>query len=136
MWSRIGFSGLEGRKSVAHAPRVAPLFVVNALCGRVAQIDLKAVDRARSRGLLARVQVQIKIVLVVERGLEARGYVLHFCIRRLGESRDYRRPRRYLVLRFGITHTYSGGREVIPLLSKEGSRAAAGWSVQSREASL
>jgi hypothetical protein len=28
------------------------------------------------------------------------------------------------------------GKELIPLLSKEGSRAAAGWSVQSREASL
>ena len=30
----------------------------------------------RSRGLSGRVQIQIKIVLVVERGLEARGYVL------------------------------------------------------------
>jgi hypothetical protein len=39
-------------------------------------------NRARSRGLLARVQIQIRIVLVVEHGLEARGYVLHFCIRR------------------------------------------------------
>jgi hypothetical protein len=49
--------------------------------GAVAQIDLKAsLDRARSRGLLARVQIQIKIVLVVERGLEARGYVFDFCI--------------------------------------------------------
>jgi hypothetical protein len=28
----------------------------------------------RSRGLPARVQIQTKIVLVVERGLEARGY--------------------------------------------------------------
>src|SRR5215470_4232894 len=33
-------------------------------------------NRARSRGLLARVQIQTKIVLVVERGLKARGYVL------------------------------------------------------------
>ena len=31
--------------------------------------------QARSRGLLARVQLQTKIVLVFERGLEARGYV-------------------------------------------------------------
>ena len=33
--------------------------------------------RARSRGLLARVQIQTKFVLVVERGLKARGYVLN-----------------------------------------------------------
>ena len=34
-------------------------------------------SRARSRGLSARVQIQTKFVLVVERGLEARGYVLN-----------------------------------------------------------
>jgi hypothetical protein len=33
-----------------------------------------SVDSFRSRGLPARVQIQTKIVLVVERGLEARGY--------------------------------------------------------------
>jgi hypothetical protein len=56
--------------------------------GAVAQIDLRAsVDRARSRGLLARVQFQTKnSFLVVERGLEARGYALHFCIRRLSNT--------------------------------------------------
>jgi hypothetical protein len=34
-------------------------------------------SRARNRGLLARVQIQTKFVLVVERGLKARGYVLN-----------------------------------------------------------
>jgi hypothetical protein len=46
-------SPLRGSYQMARNPRA---------CGAVAQIDLKAsVDRARSRGLLARVQIQIKI---------------------------------------------------------------------------
>ena len=36
--------------------------------------------QARSRGLLARVQIQTKIVLVVERGLKARGYAFALLI--------------------------------------------------------
>jgi hypothetical protein len=66
---------------------VAPLSIVHALAGLLLKSPLgTSVDRARSRGLLARVKIQLKIVLVGERGLEARGYVLHFCIGSLGNS--------------------------------------------------